>query len=601
MKKSNELIHAHYFPTEVESIPRQYPGKHCQFFDTKILKTMNTLWKGEYKKTMSRHLEHKHDISVPFLHAHTSILEGRAEISMGNVYYSGTWGDDRKTNEKIWSDIERQSPHCAVINMGMSETSEGHLERGFLLKKLCKMFPSKSAFEVGEKYDPCSPTGRHLDYARPPRAFSSPYCKNVDIVYTWVNGSDPEHFKELSKFKKFHPNDARRFRDCGTLQFSVRSIELFAPWARNIIFVTNGQVPSWLDLTNPRVRIVTHAQIFSNQTHLPTFSSNAIEASLHNIPDTECFLYLNDDFFLGRPIDVNFYVNQETGRLNLYMDGYVAPEKERMKHNLWHRSVGKSNELLNSYYYPGKPDTKHNYAGHHCYFMDKTILQIIAERWKDEFDRTAERKFRSDNDLAIPFLHANTALEEFGAQKYFKKFGYAMYLIISLSFFSLLIFFFKIVLLIYYFHRMTLNHTKNVEAFEKLENDPPPCICIQDELDISPQVDKEVDFMINSFCKRFPKPSSFEKPGYDPCKGYTGPVLPISSPATVPEKSVKVDRAYPLPPYGAVLHEPSEDNVAILKSRERRSLVGNKAPFVPPYCKVHLLFFSLLFNVGTGN
>lgn len=86
-------------------------------------------------------------------------------------------------------------------------------------------------------------------------------------------------------------------------RYSLRSLEVNAPWIRNIYIVTNGQVPSWLDTTNPRVHIITHAMIFPNASFLPTFSSPAIEMNLHRIPGlSDYFIYFNDDVFLGRPV-----------------------------------------------------------------------------------------------------------------------------------------------------------------------------------------------------------------------------------------------------------------------------------------------------------
>jgi len=80
----------------------------------------------------------------------------------------------------------------------------------------------------------------------------------------------------------------------------VRSIQKFAPWIRHFIFVTNGQVPSWLDVNHPRVTVISHDQIFPNKTHLPTFNSNAIEVHLHRIPElSRRFLYINDDVMAG--------------------------------------------------------------------------------------------------------------------------------------------------------------------------------------------------------------------------------------------------------------------------------------------------------------
>ena len=44
------------------------------------------------------------------------------------------------------------------------------------------------------------------------------------------------------------------------------------------------KVPSWLNTTNDRISVVQHSEIFTNQSHLPTFSSPAIEINIHHIP-----------------------------------------------------------------------------------------------------------------------------------------------------------------------------------------------------------------------------------------------------------------------------------------------------------------------------
>lgn len=89
---------------------------------------------------------------------------------------------------------------------------------------------------------------------------------------------------------------ASRFADNEELKYSLRSVEKHAPWVRNIFIVTNGQIPSWLNLDNPRLKIVSHEELFLNKSHLPTFSSPAIEAHLHRIPGlSPKFVYLNDD------------------------------------------------------------------------------------------------------------------------------------------------------------------------------------------------------------------------------------------------------------------------------------------------------------------
>lgn len=129
-------------------------------------------------------------------------------------------------------------------------------------------------------------------------------CTAVDVVYTWVNGTDPKHRKSMKEYGKVWDGG---YREYGVLKYSIRTVEKFMPWVRNIVIVTNGQVPSWANTSSPRLRIVTHKDIFPHPGEdLPTFNSNAIEAHLHNIPGlAPCYLYLNDDMFLGAPIPKN--------------------------------------------------------------------------------------------------------------------------------------------------------------------------------------------------------------------------------------------------------------------------------------------------------
>ena len=116
----------------------------------------------------------------------------------------------------------------------------------------------------------------------------------IDMVYTWVNGSDPEFLKSVEHHAKMmmatqfgDATSAARFFDWDTMRYSLRSVQKFAPWVRNLFVITNGQVPVWLNVSHPRVRVINHEEIFPNRSHLPTFNSNAIEhamsASLHKI------------------------------------------------------------------------------------------------------------------------------------------------------------------------------------------------------------------------------------------------------------------------------------------------------------------------------
>eukprot|EP01105_Mastigella_eilhardi_P013694 TRINITY_DN3115_c1_g1_i2.p1 TRINITY_DN3115_c1_g1~~TRINITY_DN3115_c1_g1_i2.p1 ORF type:complete len:205 (-),score=61.97 TRINITY_DN3115_c1_g1_i2:79-693(-) len=201
---------------------------------------------------------------------------------------------------------------------------------------------------------------------------------------------------------------------------------------------------------------------------------------------------MNDDFLLGKDTPLSHFVQPGTGRLKLYMDGFIAPETEKSKTNLWHRSVGFSNSLIQSYYYPNVTKyVRHNYAGHHCYFIKKNIADVIYRRWQKQFDATSKNKFRTGSDTAFPFLHANVGLEEFGAAKERSS---------------------------NYGGSWTNNHTLNEALWQKVTKHKPFCICLQDGLDDDEASLEEISYLGRLLCGMFPNPSSLEyKDLANPC------------------------------------------------------------------------------------
>ncbi|NXJ80452.1 GNPTA phosphotransferase, partial [Trogon melanurus] len=119
----------------------------------------------------------------------------------------------------------------------------------------------------------------------------------------------------VSQSKQDEDISASRFEDNEELRYSLRSIERHAPWVRHIFIVTNGQIPSWLNLDNPRITIVTHQEIFQNVSHLPTFSSPAIESHIHRISGlSQKFIYLNDDVMFGKDVWPDDFYSHSKGQ-----------------------------------------------------------------------------------------------------------------------------------------------------------------------------------------------------------------------------------------------------------------------------------------------
>ncbi len=133
----------------------------------------------------------------------------------------------------------------------------------------------------------------------------------IDFVLPWVDGGDPVWLAEKRRCEAadkglsvsdLDANADCRYRDNGLLRYWFRSVEKFTPWVNRIFFVTCGQKPDWLDETNPKLRLVNHADYIPAE-YLPTFQSHTIELNLFRLKElSEHFVLFNDDVFLLRPM-----------------------------------------------------------------------------------------------------------------------------------------------------------------------------------------------------------------------------------------------------------------------------------------------------------
>eukprot|EP01113_Clastostelium_recurvatum_P037656 TRINITY_DN5529_c0_g1_i7.p1 TRINITY_DN5529_c0_g1~~TRINITY_DN5529_c0_g1_i7.p1 ORF type:complete len:325 (+),score=52.82 TRINITY_DN5529_c0_g1_i7:418-1392(+) len=234
-------------------------------------------------------------------------------------------------------------------------------------------------------------------------------CNTIDLIYTWVNGSDPNHIaKRMQRSqafaKKYSSTSAMsRFRDMSIMKYSLRSVLKFAPWIRAMWIVTDDQVPSWLNQSSHKVRVVFHRDIFTDQSALPTFNSNSIEANLHNLPDevAECFVYLNDDMLFSNYATPSDFWREGLGQV-MYESGFTAPAAKEKMSNSWHRSITRCNQLLDEKW--NEKEVRH-YASHGPYFFMRKSLRSLYHEFKVEWDATSQRPFRNEKDLTLPFMY----------------------------------------------------------------------------------------------------------------------------------------------------------------------------------------------------
>ncbi|KAK3818083.1 MAG: hypothetical protein J3R72DRAFT_497748 [Linnemannia gamsii] len=260
-----------------------------------------------------------------------------------------------------------------------------------------------------------------------------------DIVYTWVNGSDPLFTDMRVEAQKQHPmfqkvlrdnpkrigvRTAMRYRDMDELRYSFRSVMDYASHLfRHIHIVTadvgpeTQQTPAWLNLQGDSpFRMVGHRSIFTNSSHLPSFNSLSIESHLIDIPDlTDIFLYLNDDIFLGKdllPSDVwtplyGYVFHMEASLLVPPTVRFFEPDAFEVGE--WH-SLQYSNYLLSQRFGP-----RHRaYIAHVIHVLSVSMLKEIQAIWPDEFIATSAHQFRGEGlgrDIHASFMMAHYVME----------------------------------------------------------------------------------------------------------------------------------------------------------------------------------------------
>ncbi len=224
----------------------------------------------------------------------------------------------------------------------------------------------------------------------------------VDVVYTWVDGNDPEWNADREARIAGMAGTARtreasgraRFISRDELRYSLRSVHLFAPWVRNIYLVTSGQIPDWLS-PDDGVTVVPHAEIMPADA-LPTFNSHAIETSLHHIPGlAEHWLYFNDDFFLGRPLRPEALFSP-AGLSSVFFAQFAIGLTDAPDAPPWLKASWNNRLLLEETF--GAVTT--NALAHAPYAVRTSVLAEIEQRFKDVVSRTTHAPFRSDTDIS---------------------------------------------------------------------------------------------------------------------------------------------------------------------------------------------------------
>lgn len=244
-------------------------------------------------------------------------------------------------------------------------------------------------------------------------AFATPDISDVDFaidaVYLWVDDADPQWrrrrdltLRNLGITHEHASVEEARFRQHDELRYSLRSLSQYAPWVRHVYLVTDHQSPTWLDVACPRLTVVDHTDLFDGRGALPTYNSHALSAMLHHIPGiADHYLYLNDDFFLGRRTGPQLWFDGN-GQPRFYCTRTTADPGDAGDANPLAQARDHTFELVEQL--TGRARRRN--LQHGPYAMSKELMQELEQRLPTEFDVTWRSQVRSSTDFVVERLHS---------------------------------------------------------------------------------------------------------------------------------------------------------------------------------------------------
>src|SRR5690554_3398902 len=225
---------------------------------------------------------------------------------------------------------------------------------------------------------------------------------DIDLVFSWVDGAELEWQRARARRMASYvvgegDGSEARFRQLDELKYALRSVNLFAPWIRNIYIATDSPRPAWLD-EHPRVTLMRSEDFFRNLDDLPTHNSHAVESQLHNIPGlSEHFLYSNDDMFFGRPVRPEMFFSP--GGVSKFIEARtrIGLGENNAARSGFENAARVNRALLQQKF--GRVITRH--LEHAATPLRKSVLQELENEFPEDFARTSASAFRQATDVSV--------------------------------------------------------------------------------------------------------------------------------------------------------------------------------------------------------
>ena len=324
---------------------------------------------------------------------------------------------------------------------------------------------------------------------------SEPPPFDVDIVYTWVNGSVQGKLpKGVGK---------SRVAEHGEMLFSMRGLAKYMPWFKGTIYVvTSGEKPNWLDTSHPQIKMVYHRDIWDEPKYLPTFASRSIEWHLHKIPGlADRFIYFNDDWFIGNYVSPwDFFMKDGGIKMRFESNQLRSATKGRVKwvkkQNKWLKSVYRNAEWLEKKF---GNDLELFFLPHSPLVLDKRAIAEVRPLIQKEYSDFIKVKKRSESHLSMTFTVYNYMRYVHRDEKMFEKsvMKSINYQVVDFCVFNCDTLFTK----------LNSDFKRNVGILSLIMNSKPRFYCLNDE-----NYNDNTASVVNKFMlQQYPDPSPFEK------------------------------------------------------------------------------------------
>ena len=321
--------------------------------------------------------------------------------------------------------------------------------------------------------------------------------ESIDIVYLWCDGNEKafrerkKQFLELESGKQENIESVGdlRFFDCEELKYSLRSLEMYAPWINHVYIVTDRQIPKWLNTDYEKVTVVDHSEIMPKEI-IPCFNSSVIEYFIPYITGlSEKFLFANDDMFFGRKVSPeDFFVgNKPIARLKIVSNRHLLRDVNSAKGYSNSSIMLNAHKILNKYY--GKKDS---YVLHHNIdAYNKSFYLEAVKKYYAEIKDTFKNRFRKSNDVQRLLINLDAVYS-----------GNAELRLIKIS---------RLEKIISYFKPINVESYAGIDDNNKYQSEilrfNPMLFCINSGADVSGEHKMQVQKFMQ---KLFPFPSKFE-------------------------------------------------------------------------------------------